>query len=75
MDDGKPLVAFIMLVLFFLGVLIGGGVINNGWKAEAVKLGYAEYHSTTGEWQWKRPSRDQGVVEKKDGGCDEAAAN
>jgi hypothetical protein len=68
MDDGKPLMGFITLMLFFLGMLIGGGAMHLDWKAEAVKLGYAEYHSTTGEWQWKRPSGDQGVVEKKDGG-------
>jgi len=68
MDDGKPLMGFIMLMLFFLGMLIGGGVMHLDWKAEAVKQGHAEYHSTTGEWQWKRPPEAQGVVEKKDGG-------
>jgi hypothetical protein len=65
MDDDKPLIAFLLLVSFFFGALAGCVVSNKDWKAEVVKQGHAEYHSTTGEWQWKRPSGDQGAAEVK----------
>ncbi len=49
---------------FNLGLVCGWLITCIGWavgtyyrsaeyKAEAIKRGFAEYHATTGEWQWK----------------------
>lgn len=44
-----------------LGTLIGVAVAmfisipinNSNWREAAIKRGYAEYNSQTGNWQWK----------------------
>lgn len=42
-------VCMLLLFIFFAGVYSG---ITHMQK-ESIKKGYAQYHSVTGEWEWK----------------------
>jgi hypothetical protein len=50
-----------VFLLFVFGAIVGAVVasagtyraIDDSWKTDMVKRGYAEYSQTTGEWQWK----------------------
>lgn len=48
---GKTLLAMIVLAI---GVWQGFRETRRFFQREAVKVGAAEYHPTTGEWQWKK---------------------
>lgn len=41
----------------FMGIVMTGGMwaMNCDWQRESIKHGHAEYHQTTGQWQWKQP--------------------
>lgn len=42
-------IVLVCLCCFFIGFSVGHSTL----RTEAVKQGYAEYNSTTGNWQWK----------------------
>lgn len=47
-------VAFALILLFCIGGCFAQKYDN--LKAEAVRLNFAEYNSTNGQWQWKTNS-------------------
>jgi len=36
-----------------VGILLGGSAVNNKWKKDSIKQGYAEFNQITAKWQWK----------------------
>lgn len=34
-------------------LMFSSAMVDNNWKTEAIKKGYAFHNSTTGQWQWK----------------------
>jgi hypothetical protein len=47
-------VELVFVVLMAAGcVMLGSALEDSGWRKETVKLGLAEYCSTTGDWAWK----------------------
>ena len=50
------LITSTFFVGFSLGMIIERARINTYWKEDAIKRGYAEYSSTSGEWKWKQPT-------------------
>lgn len=81
-DDGG--VGILIPIAFIIGIVIGSvvatNVVDHSWEREAVEYGYAEYNSTTGDWQWKpKPIEvtgvdivDDGKIECNDGTVTEA---
>lgn len=53
MDDGYGIAVGLAMITFTVGVLFGACLENNRIHSEACERGYAEYHSVTGDWQWK----------------------
>jgi len=47
------IVLFMAVFIFCVGYSYG----NNAMKSNAAELGYAEYASDTGDWQWKSHSK------------------
>lgn len=41
------------LFIFTIGFVIGGLVALDNLRNQAIEHGFAEYHPTTGAWQWK----------------------
>lgn len=44
------------LLGFGLGLIVGlcyTYLLNDNWKHQAIRRGYAEYHPKTGIWRWK----------------------
>jgi hypothetical protein len=55
-DDVWGLIVVVFSVLMFIfGWLVGDRRVGN----QALEHGYAEYESTTGEWQWKKKASPQ----------------
>ena len=55
-DEAIGIVAGIliaMVIIFFAGLFIGSMHEEDYYQNSAVKAGYAEYNSITGDWQWK----------------------
>jgi hypothetical protein len=44
---------FMVLIGFVIGMTIGHLSGMQVKEKQAVEKGFAEYHQTTGEWQWK----------------------
>lgn len=51
------------MIVMAIGAFQGFTVTRIYYRREAVKVGAAEYHQTTGEWQWKK----QPTVEQEAG--------
>jgi len=45
------------IVALIFGVYLGFNVGEASIKEEAVQQGFAEYNSSTGEWQWKNKEK------------------
>lgn len=39
---------------FMIGLIVGVGISSKSYEKQAIQLGYAEYNSTNGVWQWKQ---------------------
>ena len=53
-NEGDGCITFlIVLLIMCLFGLVGQSLSKNNLKQQAIDHGFAEYSSTTGEWQWK----------------------
>ena len=53
MNDSEGFIAGAFLIIGLIGgLIIGCNSLDAHWEADAIEQGYAEYHKTTGEWQW-----------------------
>ena len=63
MDDnegtGCAIWIFVVIMCLVLGFSLGQQSNSNTFKQEAIKLGYAEYNRTTGEWQWIKKAEQE----------------
>ncbi len=65
---GVGIVLTVIIVALPMGVVSSCNTrqaINDAWRKDMIERGYAEYNSTTGEWQWKENS--SGKSSKEDG--------
>lgn len=49
-DDGWFL--FAIICAFVFGTLIGGSIISEAWKSDAINHGVGQYNSTTAKFEW-----------------------
>lgn len=55
MEGASKVLAIISLLAAWVSGFASGIIYNSSiMKREAIKQGYAEYSSQTGEWQWKK---------------------
>jgi len=48
------IIAVVGLVIgLIVGGLLVGVTVNNKWKKDSIKQGYAEFNQITAKWQWK----------------------
>jgi len=58
-DDETQGLLIMLSIATFAGIMIGGCSMKQLEHNRAIEAGHAEYHQTTGKWQWK----DHGVSE------------
>lgn len=54
--DGFLGFVFGIIIGFILIGPIGGCIVGDNYRKQAIERGYAEHDSKTGEWRWKEPA-------------------
>jgi hypothetical protein len=51
---------FVFLMGFFIGGTVSHWSTNAGWEEQAIEHNAAQYHPTTGEFEWVLPAAEGG---------------
>ena len=63
MDSKFELKVFVLFCGFIIGIIVGAYVESRFWEAQAIRYGYAQYDSQTGNWEWKVQAEEGQKVE------------
>lgn len=61
-SEDTSFIAGLLIGVMLSGVMImaiAAPAVDFRWKSKAVKMGFAEYSTTTGKWQWKGDSSSE----------------